>query len=86
MFFLAVLMVAVTHQKGIAATIVPEQMVLINAGGFTRGINKTSNEAFADEAPAKNIYLSSYYIDKFEISNAEYTEFIKATDLSLIHI
>lgn len=80
MFFLAVLMVAVTHQKGVAATIVPEKMVLINAGGFTRGINKTGNEAFADEAPAKNIYLSSYYIDKFEISNAEYTEFIKATD------
>ena len=80
MFFLAVLIVTATHQKALAATIVPEKMVLINAGGFTRGINKTSNEAFADEAPAKNIYLSSYYIDKFEISNAEYTEFIKATD------
>ena len=62
MFFLAVLMVTATHQKALAATIVPEKMVLINAGGFTRGINKTSNEAFADEAPAKNIYLSSYYI------------------------
>jgi formylglycine-generating enzyme required for sulfatase activity len=80
MFFLAVLMITVTPQKGVAATIVPEKMALINAGGFTRGINKTGKEAFADEAPAKNIYLSSYYIDKFEVSNAEYTEFIKATD------
>ena len=80
MFFLAVLMVTATHQKALAATIVPEKMVLINAGGFTRGINKNSNEAFSDEAPAKNIYLSSYYMDKFEVSNAEYTEFIKATD------
>ena len=35
MFFLAVLMITVTPQKGVAATIVPEKMALINAGGFT---------------------------------------------------
>ena len=80
MFFLAVLMTTVSPQKGAAVTSGPENMALINAGGFTRGINNTGNEAFADEAPAKNIYLSSYYIDKFEVSNANYTEFIKATD------
>ena len=26
------------------------------------------------------IYLSSYYLDKYEVSNAKYTEFIIATD------
>lgn len=41
-----------------------------------------SKEAFNDESPAKMIYLSAYYIDKYEVSNAQYTEFIKATDYS----
>lgn len=76
----------------------PDNMVLINAGGFMRGIDKekpvkaknmspeqklkyaASQKAFADEGPAGMIYLSAYYIDKFEVSNAEYIEFIKATD------
>ena len=39
-----------------------------------------SQKSFADEGPARMIYLSAYYIDKYEVSNAQYTEFIKATD------
>ena len=39
LFFLAVFMTTVSPQKGAAVTIVPENMALINAGGFTRGIN-----------------------------------------------
>jgi formylglycine-generating enzyme required for sulfatase activity len=78
--------------SAIADSIAPENMVLVNAGGFMRGLDKTpaddtnntklgvSNKAFADESPAKMIYLSSYYIDKYEVSNSQYTEFIKATD------
>lgn len=77
----------------------PENMVLINPGGFMRGIEKTpagdesnkpspaketkhqfSKEAFDDEGPAKMIYLSAYYIDMYEVSNDNYTDFIKATD------
>lgn len=56
-----------------------EDMVLINPGGFMRGTDKPSG-IFKDESPAKMIYLSAYYIDKYEVSNAQYTEFIKATD------
>jgi len=72
----------------------PENMVLINPGGFMRGIDKEhpgdsvnpksrkvfSKKSFEDEAPATMIYLSAYYIDTYEVSNAQYTEFIKATD------
>jgi gamma-glutamyl hercynylcysteine S-oxide synthase len=78
--FLTVFMAMVIPQKGVAVTLVPENMVLVNAGGFTRGIDNKQIEGFDDEAPAKMIYLSSYYIDKFEVSNRDYTEFIKATD------
>jgi gamma-glutamyl hercynylcysteine S-oxide synthase len=85
--------------KGMAETVSPDNMVLVNAGGFVRGIDKNSSEnnigktandseiklsyskkAFDDERPAKMIYLSSYFIDKFEVSNDEFTEFIKVTD------
>ena len=85
--------------KVFAFTGTPENMVLVNAGGFTRGIDKNQIieiekskqnspkkiakvqlAAFEDETPAKMIYLPSYFIDKFEVSNEEYTNFILATD------
>ena len=78
--FLTVFFTAIVPQVSRAVTAVPEDMVLVNAGGFTRGIDNTKNNNFMDEAPAKMIYLSSYYIDKFEVSNSKYTEFIIATD------
>ena len=78
--FLAIFWTSIAPQLSAAATAVPEDMVLVNAGGFTRGIDDTKTENFLDEAPAKMIYLSSYYIDKFEVSNSKYTEFIIATD------
>ena len=67
----------------------PENMVLINPGGFVRGMDQpdsatgsTSNptQVFKDESPARKIYLGAYYMDVYEVSNAHYTEFIKATD------
>ncbi len=80
-------MATINPIKVIAQTVAPEKMVLVNAGGFVRGIDKTSSNkngllknAFSDEGPAKMVYLPSYFIDKYEVSNAEYTEFIKAID------
>ena len=78
--FLAIFWISIVPQLSAAITAVPEDMVLVNAGGFTRGIDNTKTENFMDEAPAKMIYLSTYYIDKFEVSNSKYTEFIIATD------
>ena len=78
--FLALLGLAIWPQISRAVIATPEDMVLVNAGGFTRGIDNTKNNTFMDEAPAKMIYLSSYYIDKYEVSNSKYTEFIIATD------
>jgi gamma-glutamyl hercynylcysteine S-oxide synthase len=77
---------------------IPDNMVLVNAGGFIRGMNidrdltnngkvlaqtkklTVSKNSFEDEAPARMIYLSSYYIDKHEVSNIQYKEFMIATD------
>jgi formylglycine-generating enzyme required for sulfatase activity len=75
-----------------AASETPKDMILVNPGGFMRGLDKsaqakkqnsgasTAYKPFDDEGPASMIYLSAYYIDKYEVSNAQYTEFIKATD------
>jgi len=38
-----------------------------------------SREAFHDEGPAHNIILDTFLIDKYELSNKKYAEFIKAT-------
>ena len=39
-----------------------------------------SREAFHDEGPAHNVILDAYYIDKYEVSNKHYSNFMKATD------
>jgi len=84
----------ISPASSIADSIALDEMVLVNAGGFMRGLNKPdsmsanktkigiSSQIFMDESPEKMIYLSSYYIDKYEVSNAQYTKFMKATGYS----
>ncbi len=50
-------------------------MVAIPAGEFQMG----DNNHMADEAPAHPITLPSYYIDKYEVTNAQYKKFCDAT-------
>ncbi len=71
------------------------RMVNISSGKFKRGstFNETKlhlaeckkNDRscslwwFKDEYPDRLVYLNGYWIDKFEVSNAKYLEFVKAT-------
>jgi len=82
----------------VGASDAPEGMVLIPAGSFLMGVDKStqadtekmtkrqrlkyavSKEAFHDEGPAHMVILDPYYMDKYEVSNKQYGEFIKATD------
>jgi len=50
-------------------------MVRIPAGAFTMG----SDMGESDEAPSHRVYLDAFYIDKYEVTNAQYKEFIDAT-------
>lgn len=69
------------------------EMVHIPSGKFIMGIDKImpkeakgsklkpwSAEAFHDEGPAHQVELGSYMINKYEVSNGEYKDFMKATN------
>jgi formylglycine-generating enzyme required for sulfatase activity len=50
------------------------EMVLIPAGSFTMG---GGPEGDFDEQPQRVIYLDPYYIDKYEVTNADYNRFTR---------
>ena len=51
------------------------EMVEIPEGPFKMG----SNNGDYDEAPEHQVYLATFYIDKYEITQAEYDRFVRAT-------
>src|SRR5438094_8953800 len=71
----------------VAQTAAPENMVQIPAGKFWMGRTYTIYTDSADlvpiakldDRPANNIYLDAFYLDKYEVTNADYTKFLQAT-------
>ena len=53
----------------------PEGMELIPVGAFRMG----SNTGDPDEKPVHSVYVDAFYMDKYEVTNAEYAEFLNAT-------
>ena len=53
----------------------PEELVTVPAGSFVRGTNRGG----LDERPERTIYLDSFLIDRYEVTNAQYAAFVKAT-------
>lgn len=53
----------------------PNEMILIPAGKFIMG----TDERLPDEGPQHTVTLKSYWIDKYEVTNAQYKKFIDAT-------
>ena len=51
-------------------------MVLIPAGSFRMGSNDP--EADSDEQPVHTVYVDAFYMDKYEVTNAEYAAFLNA--------
>jgi formylglycine-generating enzyme len=69
-----------------AQTTAPEGMVQIPEGKFWMGraytIYVDSADLLArdrrDDRPANNVYLNAFYIDKYEVTNADYAKFVGA--------
>jgi len=67
-----------------------EELVLIPAGPFLMGSDKLPNKDestgvgtikpwYLDEHPPHQVNLKAYYIDRYEITNAQYRKFVAAT-------
>lgn len=52
--------------------------VLVPAGEFLMGSAPTA-DAFSDEQPQRLVYVSAFWIDRYEVTNAQYFEFVQAT-------
>ncbi len=51
-------------------------MVRIPAGTFRMGSNDP--EAFIDEQPVRSVYVNAFSMDRYEVTNAEYKQFVDA--------
>ena len=52
----------------------PNPVILIPAGDFIMG----TNDRLPDEGPEHTVYLPAFYIDKYEVTNLQYKQFIDA--------
>ncbi len=59
-----------------AALEAPEGMVYVPAGPFLMG----SSEGGADEAPPRRVDVSAFFIDRYEVTNAAFAEFVRKTE------
>ena len=55
---------------------VPEGMVLIPEGEFQMGSSENT-----DEQPVHTVYTDAFYMDKYEVTNAQYKKFLDANPL-----
>ena len=56
------------------STAVPDGMVLIPAGTFEMG----SEDGGSDEQPVHTVHLDAFYMDKYEVTNAQFKAFVDA--------
>lgn len=53
-------------------------MMYVSSGMFTMG--SSAVDAKINEKPAHEIFLKAFYIDKYEVTNAQYNKFVEATN------
>ena len=51
------------------------EMILIPGGAFLMG----SDERLPDEGPMHTVYVPAFYMDQYEVANAQYSRFVQAT-------
>lgn len=54
-------------------------MVLVPAGSFPMGVPSGDRDGGRDEYPRHDVFVDTFMIDKFEVTNGRYLEFVKST-------
>lgn len=54
------------------------EMIYIPAGSFLMGNNGSEPYSYSDELPQHSVFLSGYYIGKYEVTRGEYRAFMNA--------
>ena len=68
----------------------PRGMVWITGGEFSMGaqdapeMNEVGMQATADSRPIHRVYVDGFFMDKTEVTNAQFTEFVKATGYTTV--
>ena len=77
---LGALMVSLTisYHHAVLSSDVPDDMVLVPAGEFLMG-SPAGTDGLPDEQPQRRVYLSSFLIDRYEVTNEAYAKFVKTT-------
>ncbi len=67
-----------TNSSVLAVTVnpCPPGMILISGATFKMG---AGDSGFVEERTGENVTVSSFCIDKYEVTNAQFTQFVKAT-------
>lgn len=55
------------------------EMVLIPAGEVTLGTNEKTGLTFGNEANQRVVFVETFYIDKYEVTNGQYAKFLSET-------
>lgn len=69
-----------TEGKITSAIKTPENMVWVGKKTFIRGAKESDKYAMPREKPAHKVTVDGFYIDVNEVTNKQFTEFVKATD------
>lgn len=83
------IVLALASANGVAA--VPKEMVAIPAGPFVMGSNLKDNDGqaqefgstkpwYQDESPQRSINVAQFWIDKFEVTNSQFRDFVIANN------
>ena len=75
---LCLFLLAIGHPPSALCSEPPTDMALIPAGEFTMGTPDGSN-GLADEHPERRVFVASFYLDRFEVTNDAYFDFVLAT-------
>lgn len=78
--FLGTLLVflAISHPLSAIGSDILSDMVLVPAGEFTMG-TAAGTDGLPDEHPERRVYLSSFYLDRLEVTNRAYAAFVQST-------